>query len=317
MSKILFIKTSSLGDVIHHMPALTEARRHRPNARFAWIVEDAFAQLARLHPAVDDVIPVGTRRWRRAPFEAATRKELAAFFRTIRSRDYDEVIDTQGLLRTALIARIARGRRHGYDARSIREPLAAWFYDIRHQVGRDLHAIARNRTLTAHALGYTPSAAIDYDLDRAKLAEPSLAPYGLLLHATARPEKEWPQEHWIALGRTLADRGIALRLPWGTEAERLRAERIAAAVKAVQIHDREPLDLVARRIAGAQFVIGVDTGLLHLAAALGVPLVAIFVGSEPGLTGPMGSGPIAVLGGKGEMPQVADVVAALDRVLRS
>jgi heptosyltransferase-1 len=266
----------------------------------------------RLHPAVDEVVTVASRRWRRAPFAASTWTDVRKFMSTIRSRGYDEVIDTQGLLRTALITRLAHGRRHGYDRKSIRERLACPFYDVRHRVSRALHAIARNRALTGHALGYGPAGDIDFGLDRARLADTAAAPYGILLHATARPRKEWPEERWIALGRSLGARGLELLLPWGHEAERLRSERIAAAVPGARVLERQPLDAIARRVAGAQVVVGVDTGLLHLAAALGVPLVGIFVGSEPGLTGPMGHGPIAIVGGKGEVPETRDVLDALD-----
>src|SRR5947207_1108983 len=134
MADILFIKTSSLGDVIHHMPALTEARRHRPHDRFAWVVEEEFAPLVRLHPAVDEVIPVAWRRWRAALAARSTWREIAAFARSTRSREYDAVVDAQGLIRSALIARGTRGRRHGYDANSVRERPAAWFYDVKHTV---------------------------------------------------------------------------------------------------------------------------------------------------------------------------------------
>jgi len=203
MANVLFIKTSSLGDVIHHMPAIVEARRRRPGARFAWVVEEAFAPLVRLHPAVDEVVPVASRRWRHALLRAATWREVRAFRRVIRSRVYDEVIDTQGLLRTAVISQLARGCRHGYDAASIREPLAARFYDVRHSVSRDLHAIERNRTLTGLALGYAPEGAIDFGLDRDRLASAAGEPFGILLHATARETKQWPEERWIALGCAL------------------------------------------------------------------------------------------------------------------
>jgi heptosyltransferase-1 len=312
MANVLFIKTSSLGDVIHHMPAIVEARRRRPDARLAWVVEEAFAPLVRLHPAVDEVLAVASRRWRHALLGPATWREASAFRQAVRARVYDEVIDTQGLLRTAVISQLARGRRHGYDAASIREPLAARFYDVRHRVSRDLHAIERNRTLTGLALGYAPDGVIDFGLDRGKLAATARAPFGILLHATARATKQWPEERWIAVGRALAARGLETQLPWGTEAERQRSERIAAGIPGARVPDRRPLDELARRIAAAQFVIGVDTGLLHLAAAFGVPLVGIFVGSEPGLTGPRGRGPIAIVGGKGAMPEADDVRAALD-----
>jgi heptosyltransferase I len=317
MSDILFIKTSSLGDVIHHMPALTEARRRRPDARFSWVVEEAFAPLVRLHPAVAEAIPVAARRWRRAAFTPETWRELARFVRTLRRREYDEIIDTQGLFfKSALIARLARGRRHGYDAKSIRERAAAALYGGQHAVARDLHAIARNRALTGLALGYAPDGPVEFGLARDDLRDAAGRSYGVLLHATARPEKEWPEASWIALGRALSARGTSIVLPWGTDEELSRSTRIAAALQDadVRVPERQPLDRMARLIAGAAFVIGVDTGLLHLAAALGVPLVAIFLGSEPGLTGPVGQGPIAVVGGKGNVPSVGDVTRALERL---
>ena len=313
MADILFIKTSSLGDVIHHMPALTEARKARPEARFTWLVEEAFAPLVALHPAVAEVVPVAWRRWRKSLHAPTTVGEIARSLRAIRASRYDVIVDSQGLLRTAVIARLAHGRRHGYDASSIREPLAAIFYDVRHRVRRELHAVERNRTLSGLALGYAPQGAPDFGLDRARFRAPAER-YAVLLHATARLEKQWPEANWIALGQALGGAGADLVLPWGAADERARSERIAAALPRARVPERAPLDTVARLIAGAQFVVGVDTGLLHLAAALGVPLVAIFAGSEPRLTGPVGAGPVAVLGGQGEPPSVEAVTQAVHKV---
>jgi heptosyltransferase-1 len=311
MADILFIKTSSLGDVIHHMPALTEARKARPDATFTWLVEEAFAPLVRLHPAAAQVVPVAWRRWRNSLYAPGTLGEIAGSLRAIRAPRYDLIVDSQGLLRSAIIARLAHGRRHGYDAASIREPLAAMFYDVRHSISRDLHAVQRNRILSGKALGYASQGAPDFGLDRAALAGAGKR-YAMLLHATARTEKQWPEESWIALGRALGRDGIELVLPWGTEPERLRAERIAAGLTGARVPQRASLDAVARLIAGAQFVVGVDTGLLHLAAALGVPLVAIFAGSQPHLTGPVGNGSIAVLGASGEPPSVDEVTKGVE-----
>jgi heptosyltransferase-1 len=310
MPDVLFIKTSSLGDVVHHMPALTEARARRPDARFAWVVEEAFAPLVRLHPAVADVVPVAGRRWRRALGEKATWQEIGRFWRELRARKYDRIVDTQGLfLKSGLIARCARGRRHGYDPNSIKEAFACVFYDERHAVAWQQHAIARNRALTGQALGYEPDGPPDFGLDRAKLAGSPGAPYGVLLHATTR-YKEWPEANWRMLAGALGT-GIDLVVPYGTEPEHERAVRIAAATARARVPERAPLDQVARLIAGASFVVGVDTGLLHLAAALGVPAVAIFLATKPGLTGPMGPGPITVLGEYSAHVPVADVVEAV------
>jgi heptosyltransferase-1 len=319
MAEILFIKTSSLGDVVHHMPAITDARRHLPDARLAWVVEEDYAPLARLHPAVDDVIPVATRRWRRSPFAPATWREIGRFRDVLRTRSFAAAIDTQGLLRSALIAGAVRGIRHGYDRASIREPLACPFYDIRHRVEWRAHAIPRNRALCGLALGYEAKQPLDYGLDRAAIAGKAVAkPYALLIHGTAQARKLWAEPHWVEVARRVRDRGLDVVLPWGSAVERARSEAIAAAAglgAAGHVPDRRPLDAVAATIAGASFAIGVDTGLVHIAAALGVPLVAIFVDSEPGLTGPMGGGPIAVVGGRGASPGPADVLKALDRVI--
>lgn len=326
MGEILFIKTSSLGDVIHHMPAITDARRHRPDSRLTWVVEEAYAPLARFHPAVDAVIPVASRRWRGRLHEPATWREIIAFRRGLRERSYETAIDTQGLLRTALIAWGVRGTRHGYDRASIREPMACVFYDVRHRVERNGHAIARNRTLCGLALGYDPQSPIDFGLDRAAIARSAGKPgspgrpardYAVLLHATARPGKQWTDAHWITVARGVSERGLEVVLPWGEVAERARSETIAAALSRGVDHVpvRRPLNEVAALIAGASLVVGVDTGLVHVAAALGVPLVAIFIDTEPALYGPMGAGPIETVGGKGAAPGPADVLRALDRVI--
>ncbi len=316
MKDVLFIKTSSLGDVIHHMPALTEARAHLPDVRFSWVVEEAFAPLVALHPAVGEVIPVAARRWRRSLLRPSTWGQMAAFRRSLKGKTFDEIVDSQGLLKSALIARYAQGRRRGYDRKSIKEPAASWLYDIKHAVEWKQHAIARNRALAAEALGYVSGGPPDFGLDRASLAANASKPYGVLLHATAQAGKEWPEENWRMLAAVLGSSDVDLVVPHGNETERERAVRIAHASPHARVPERQPLDQVARLIAGASFVVGVDTGLLHLAAALGVPLVAIFLGSEPGLTGPMGRGTIEVLGAKGAPPSVVEVGDTVKRLMQ-
>lgn len=312
MHGIMFIKTSSLGDVVHHMPAVTDARRHWPDARMTWVVEEAFAPLAQLHPAVNEVISVSTRRWRSQLLRAGTWNEVSAFKARLRAIKAETVIDTQGLIRSALIARTATGERHGYDASSIREPVASWFYDIKHKVARDQHAVTRNRLLTGLSLGYSPDAMIDYGL--VKPPKDSGAPYAVLLHGTSRAAKEWREVDWIGTGKWLRRQGLDVVLPWGNERERLRCERLAAAIPGSRILDRQPLDATAQVIANAALVIGVDTGLLHLAAAYSVPLIAVFLATDPGLTGPVGNGSITVLGGKNLYPSFEQIIEATQKL---
>jgi len=313
MRDVLFVKTSSLGDVVHHLPALTEARAHCPDVRFGWVVEEAFAPLVRLHPAVADVFPVAIRRWRRTLSHGKTWREIEAFRHAVRARRYDAIIDSQGLLKSGLISRFAAGRHHGYDPNSITEVLACLCYAERHSVEWRQHAIARNRALTGLALGYTPEGPPDFGLDRIALAARAAAPYAVLLHGTAEPAKQWPEANWRMLAAVLGQR-IDVVVPHGSDAEHERAMRIAEATARSKVLDRAPLDAMTRLIAGASLVVGLDTGLLHLAAALGVPAVAIFGASEPGLTGPLGSGPIEVLGENGAPPLVGDVAEATLRI---
>jgi heptosyltransferase-1 len=316
MARILFVKTSSLGDVVHNCPAVSDAARRFPEAAIDWAVEEAFADVVRLHPAVARVIPVAIRRWRAALARPATWSELAAFRRLLRAERYDCVIDTQGLVKSALIARLARGRRHGFDAASAREPVAARLYDQVHAVAPALHAVERNRRLAAAALGYAVDGACDYGLAApgdAPLAPPG--PYAMLLTMTSRADKLWPDGHWRALGRSLAAQGVLSVLPWGSAEERDRCEAIAAAIPGAIVPARMELGALARVIARARCAVGVDTGLAHLAAALGVPALGIYCGSDPALTG-LCAGPGArSIGGPGAAPGPDEAIAALEALL--
>ncbi|WP_438278462.1 lipopolysaccharide heptosyltransferase I [Nitrobacter sp.] len=313
MTDILIIKTSSLGDVVHQMPAIVDASRACPELRITWLVEETFAPLVRLHPLVADVMTVATRRWRSQLATGATWREIGRFRTLLRGQAFDKVIDTQGLIRSAIMTRLARGQRHGYDGRSIREPFAARFYDVRHTVSRDLHAVTRNRMLTGLSLGYRPPDNIDYGLIRPSQTNDQR--YAVLLHGTSRFAKEWRAEDWIETGRWLSAKGLQIVLPWGSEAERLLSERLSRDIAGSRVLPRQSLDLTAQVIGNAALVVGVDTGLMHLAAAYRVPLVGIYASTDPGLTGPVGSGRMAALGGRNGPPAARQVMEAAERLL--
>ncbi len=315
MTEILFIKTSSMGDVLHHMPAVTEAKRHFPAARITWVVDEMYAPLAELHPAVDEIITIAQRRWRKQLFSARTWREFFAAVTKLRARRFDKIIDTQGLIRTGLMGKFAEGEHHGYDAQSIREPFAARFYNVNHKIDWDLHVIARNRALTARALGYETEGAPDYGFDRSKIRPSQTGNYAIIFHATAKAKKEWPEDRWIEVGRELARRGLEVVLPWGNDAERARSERIASQVPGARVPARVPILDVAKLIAGAKIVCGVDTGFLHIAAALGVPVVAVFTITKSHTASPMGPGPVEMIGAANGLPETRDVIAAVDKII--
>jgi heptosyltransferase-1 len=309
MRRILFVKTSSLGDVVHHCPAVSDAARRLPGAQIDWVVEEPFAELAALHAAVRRAIPVALRRWRRRPWLPAVWAEIAAFRRSISLEQYDAVIDTQSLLKSALIGSLARGRKHGMDRASAREPFAARFYDVTHAVPKGLHAVERNRRLTAAALGYPLDGPMDYGLrtgpDSAGVAE---RPYAVFLTMTSRADKLWEQSRWVDLGRKL---GMRIALPWGSERERARAEAIAEQIGNATVPSRMTLTQMAAFLQKAKYVVGVDTGLTHLAAALGCATTGIYCGSDPALTGLYGSPGARNVGAPGRAPAVDEVLKAL------
>jgi heptosyltransferase-1 len=295
------------------MPVVADIRRQDPQVEISWLVEEVYAPLVRLHPRVDHVIPVATRRWRSELLKAETWREMRALRSRIRQTRYDAVLDTQGLIRSAILARMASGPSHGYDRKNIREPLASLLYDVRHQISRDEHVIDRNRLLAAHALGYTPLGEPEYGLE---VPQPSLRERRVIFfHGTARTSKQWPVSHWIDLGKLLAARGLEVTVPWGTEEERSRSELIAREVSNSTVPARRPIVDFHPLIASAALVVGVDTGLMHFAAALQTPLIGIFTDTDSVQARPRGKGSIAVFGGRRQQPTVREVFLAAGRMI--
>ena len=290
--RLLLIKMSSLGDVIHTLAAVSDARRFLPGLRVDWVVEEGLAEIPAWHPAVEHVIPIGLRRWRRA--WGATRVERRAFKKRLRESRYDLVLDAQGLIKSALVARLARGPRWGLDRRSAREPLAALAYDHRVAVDKAQHAVLRLRQLFAAALGYeSPETEADYGIDLRRLPDSSYEADLLFLHGTTWATKHWPESYWQALAARAAQAGRRVLLPWGGDTERARAERIAAvAPQAMDVLPRLSLGELAGVLGGVRAVVGVDTGLAHLAAALGVPSVTLYGPTRPDRTGTYGPGQV-------------------------
>ncbi|MGE5386628.1 MAG: lipopolysaccharide heptosyltransferase I [Betaproteobacteria bacterium] len=303
--RILIVKTSSLGDIIHALPVVSDLRREYPAYAIDWCVEESFAAIPRLHPAVDRIYTVAVRRWRKQLLSTATWREMRDFRRSLRTTEYDVVLDLQGLLKSAVIARQARGPICGYAAEAAREPLAARFYHLGLAIPKVGHAVERNRWLAAAALEMPMEMPLDYGIE----AEPLVAdwlplmPYVVFLTATSRDDKLWPETHWIALGNALHAAGIAAVLPAGSAEERARATRIAAAIPGAAAAPPLELANIAGLLAGGLGAIGVDTGLTHLAAALGRPTVALYTATDPGLTGVLGTGPYRNLGGKAVVPE--------------
>ena len=285
--RVLIIKTSSLGDIVHTLPALSDAQKAIPGIEFDWVVEEAFASIPAWHSAVNEVIPVALRRWRRALFASATRQQWRSFKQHLQAKQYDRVIDAQGLLKSAWLTAKANGPSHGYDRQSAREGLVASTYQVKHRVARDQHAIDRVRALFAAALGYPlPAGLPDYGIarNRANIDAAQL----VFLHGTTWPSKHWPEQYWRQLAEIAATAGYRVVLPSGNAEERARAQHLAENNDPVQAAAAMDLEELANLLASSAGAVAVDTGLGHLAAALALPTVSLYGSTDPALTGTHG-----------------------------
>ena len=279
-----------MGDVIHTLPALTDATKAIPGIQFDWVVEEGFAEIPAWHFAVDRVIPVAIRRWRKNIWQTLRSGEWKTYRRALTEQQYDVIIDAQGLLKSAVLAtRYARGIRCGYDKTSARESFASKFYDLTYSVDKNQHAVERTRQLFAQALGYELKGRGDFAIRSHFVDEQAPASdYLVFLHSTTRFDKHWPETYWIELIAKAIDAGWKIKLPWGNADEQARAERLAQGQVNVEVLPKLNLAQVTKVLAGAAGCVSVDTGLSHMAAALDRPNVILFGSTDPGLVGGYG-----------------------------
>jgi heptosyltransferase I len=306
--KILIVKTSSMGDVVHSMPAISDIAANVAGAQIDWLVEAPFAALPAMHPAIRTVIPIAWRKWRKRLFSADTRAALAAARAQLQAEKYDLIIDLQGLAKSALWATQARGPRAGYNWASAREPLATLLYSRRATIAVNLHAVTRSRQLVAAHLDYAVEGPNRFGLHAPDAGwMPQTARYAVLITGASRPEKLWPEALWQAVAATLTAQGYALVWLWGSPEEGERARRLAAAAGGEVPPFLTVKDATAM-LALASLCVGLDTGFTHIAAAFAVPTVGIYCDHEPGLVGITGEGYVASVGGRRTLPSVAGVL---------
>lgn len=313
VQRVLIVKTTSMGDLVHALPALTDIARACPGVQIDWVAEDVFAAIPALHPAVHHIIPVAIRRWRKKWWRPEVRAEWKQFRQQLTATRYDAVIDLQGLIKSAVLSRIAEGPVHGPDRQSARDGTAALFYQYTHRVPYEQSAVARARGLCAAALGYTLSGPPVFGLS---VDAPSGMPasYAALLPSTSRDEKMWQEDHWQKLIASLLEQGLTPVVFSGNDEELARAKRLLLGTPNGLALAKMPLHAAAQILGHARVIIGVDTGLTHLGGALGRPVLGLYTDSDPALAPVTGDGNILCLGGIGQHPSVEQVLAALERL---
>jgi heptosyltransferase-1 len=325
---ILIVRVSSLGDVVHNMPMVADIMRHYPDANIDWVVEEAYTSLVRLNPHVRNIIPFALRRWRKSLFAPKTRAEMRNFYEALRGDSYDFIFDTQGLFKTSAVMRMARlapnGKRVGLanaTEGSGYEGISRIFHDTSVPVDKHTHAVLRARLVAAAALGYQVQDAADFNVtatDQLPATPPSwlpATPYAVFFHGTARAAKQWAPAHWIKIGQQLAARGMQVLLPWGSEEEKQAAQRLAAQMSNAAVLPKLSLMEAVLLAQRAALVIGVDTGLTHIAAAFMRPTIELYCDSPRWKTQGDWSPNIINLGDLGAPPSVAEVAQAVDDLL--
>jgi len=312
--RVLVVKMSSLGDVIHTLPALTDAAAALPGIQFDWVVEEAFAEIPAWHHAVDRVIPVALRRWRKRPLRYLTGPEWRTTRASLRDRNYDAVVDAQGLLKSAVISRMVGAPHYGMDKTTVRKRLAALAYEHCVHVSKDMHAVERIRLLFARALAYPlPDGPGDYGVeDRVAPGEEKCSPGLLFFHGSSRTEKLWPEDRWVALAELAQEAGYRVWLPWGNEEEHQRAMRIAGRASAALVLPRQSLSELAAMLQTVSGAVAVDTGLGHLSAVFAVPTVSLYGPTSTRLIGTRGRNQVHL-----QSPMLADPVTGAAELMQS
>ena len=292
MSRVLLIKLTSLGDLIHALPALSDAQSARPGIEFDWVIDESFQEIAAWHPAVSRVITTNHREWRSALASVETHGSISKTIGEIRASEYDLVIDGQGNFKTALLSLFSKGPRAGFDSRSVREWIAHLAYQRRFAASKNAHAIERLRRLFASALDYPiPVSPPDFRIRRDRFIRPKVdlpGEYLVFVHNASWKTKLWPERHWTALIGKSVQAGFRVLLPWGNTKEEARAKRLAI-VPQVQVLPRLSLSEIGYVIERARACVCMDTGLSHLAAALDVPSITLYGSTDSGLIGASGA----------------------------
>ena len=344
--KILLVKLSSLGDVLHNLPIVWDLRKRLPNAQIDWIVEEGYVHL--LEPlkttatfkGIDRIIPVAFRRWRKNLFSLPTWREFFAMRKALQATTYDVVLETQGLLKSALVCALAKKSDHTIVAGlgnateySGYEPMARLFYTESVHVPVKCHAIDRSRWVMCSAFDWPlferrSNPPLFYPTEFVEQLAPFVfedlkkqlngvaVPYVLCFHSTARASKRWPNENWVALGKALAHQGYLVILPWGSESEMKDSARIASQISGAIVPQAFTIEEAYSLVAHATLTIGVDTGLTHLAAVLGKPTIEIYCDSPRWKTEGYWSSNIANLGDFRSIPQVNAVLQAAEALLK-
>ena len=292
--RVLVVKLSSLGDVVHTLPAAMDIQANLPDAQIDWVVEPSFAPIVKACSAVHRVIACDLRYWRKNIWAPETRIQWRAFLTELQQQRYDAIIDLQGLTKSALVTWLARtsakGKRYAManatDGSAYERP-TRWVADVAIDLEQHTHAMTRGRVVCASALKYEVPSILGYGLNIEQSIHNGKKTV-VFVHGTSRADKEWPLANWHELGLRLSNAGYQIVLPHGNEEERLRSVAMAEMIPKAIVWPRMTIDKLMQAMSSTAGVIGVDSGLSHIAVALNLPHVQIYNFATAWRTGPVG-----------------------------
>ncbi|HEC74977.1 MAG TPA: lipopolysaccharide heptosyltransferase I [Methylophaga aminisulfidivorans] len=292
--RVLIIKLTSMGDLMHALPALTDAVKAFPDIEFDWVVDKAFADVPKWHPSVRKVITTSHRHWRQSWLKNVSNGEIGGFYKALNADGYDAVIDMQNNLKSALVSLLRKGPVHGLDKYSCREKPAYLAYRHKINVNPNQHAVERMRQILAKALNYpVPETAADYGVDLSHCQLPLLnfaipKRFLMLVHNASWLTKLWPVNHWQSLTLKAVDAGYSVLIPSGNDEEYQRALEIAAVSDKAYVLPRLSLDNIAAIMQKSDAALCSDTGLAHMAAMMNKPAITLYGSTDTHLIGTHG-----------------------------
>lgn len=291
--RVLLVKLSSMGDLIQGLPAISDAYAAHPDLELDWAIDEAFAEIATWHPAVNKVIKSAHRRWKKDPVGYWKQGEIKTFLGDLREHEYSHIIDGQSNMKGGIVTALSRGHKFGPDGKSAREWGAHFAYNTRFSIDKNMLAVTRLRKLFAQALDYPmPDSEPDFGLSQHQwpTIDPELVekPYLVFVHNASWPTKYWDEAHWRELAHRAGSKGLRVLLPWGNDAEKRSATKIASSLTNAQVLPRFSLSQQAAVLAGAKAAVCMDTGLAHLSASLGTPTLTLYGPTDAGLIGATG-----------------------------
>ncbi len=316
--RILLIKITSLGDMVHTLPLVHDLRRAYPGAKIDWVADASCADIPRWTVGIDRVIAPPLRQFKKNGKKWRDLRGILGAVRDLRREPYDVAIDVHGVYKSAIVARLSRTRRRlGYAAEFLGESRAEFAYTELFGPHGDADCRHKMRLVVANALGYEIEPQETCELSIPKPAAPLAAdgvPRAMLFHATSAEIKKWPQANWIEVGHALSLRGYRVQLPWGSQQEHEEAKALAAAIPGAEVLPRMSITECAQRVDAAALVVGMDTGFVHLADALGKPTVMLFTATSRPHFGVNRPGQSISVGDNGVRPPVDEVLAAVAQV---